>query len=93
MKLTLTIELKVPDEIGDNQAEIDQRIFDSVVNYATCAHLRDAITWCGKAKVDTPEVDQTGKRIMDHHNLWADILGNAEWRVEIKEDEHNDQQE
>jgi uncharacterized protein YceK len=83
-KIKLTIEFEVPDEIGETQAEIEQNVFDDVVNHAICSHLEDASNWCCKAKVGTPEVDLAGKMIMDHHNLWADILRSSHWKIEIE---------
>lgn len=79
MKITLTIELELPDECeAQSDEELRQNLFDDVINYATCSHLEDALHWCAEAAKTS---NSTAQRISDHHGLWADICGNVKWSV------------
>jgi hypothetical protein len=77
MKVRLTIDIELPDVCAEaSDDELRQNLFDDMINYMTCCHLRDALTWTAKA-VKMP----TGQRIADHHSLWADICEKAEWSI------------
>jgi hypothetical protein len=86
MKITLTIELDLPDSIdlveGAETASLGQLLFDSYVNYVTVSHLVDAQKWCVKARLGSESEDPGAKLIYHYHNTWADICQNATWKFE-----------
>jgi hypothetical protein len=70
VKVVVSYEFELP--IAETEAfkqypedAVKQIVFDGLTNYVVCAHLRDATKWCNK--------DET---IFNHHNFWADLLGN-----------------
>jgi hypothetical protein len=77
MKITLTIELDIPDECSEwSDGEIAQNVFDTYVAYVPKKHIQDVTQWIVEhAKTGNP----TAKIIADHHELWYDITKNPKW--------------
>lgn len=86
MKVTLTIELELPDDTplveGYERAALGQLLFNSYVNYAACSHLKDALKWCATSGKN--EADICAKQIYKHHDLWGDICAKAKWDFEVE---------
>ena len=90
-KVTITMTIDVPgyDDYKndpDAPAYLQQNLFDDVVNYNTCAHLQDALKWCVEAQGDG-SMATNANLIMEHHNLWADIMKKSEWSFTVEDDD------
>ncbi len=85
MKVTLTIELDLPDDVpsfeGHSRASMGQLLYDSYVNYATCRHLEDAVKWCVKSGNNAEDI--AAKHIYEHHKQWGDICAKAKWDFKV----------
>lgn len=82
MQVELNIKLDLPDNCQDmSQAELEQLLFDTYVNFVTTRHCIDAVKWCAKAKVGTEQEDVVAKKIFEHHELWADLSSQATWSL------------
>lgn len=81
MKVTLTIELELPDSITSDEAQ--EAIGYHYINYVSVKHASDAVEWCAKAKPDSPNEDAGAKVIYLHHDMWGDICSNAKWSISI----------
>ncbi len=77
MKVTLTIELDLPDDIpvikGHEDESLSQLVFDEYVNYVARSHAKQAIQW--EAKSNTI--------LAAHHNTWGDICSAAKWSIKL----------
>jgi hypothetical protein len=80
MKVTLTIELNLPDAISKlTDGELGQVLFDNYVNYVTKCHAIDAVKWYAKAKVGSESEDEVGKHIYERHDAWIDYTEQPSW--------------
>tara|TARA_Y100000310_G_C20622404_1_gene784087 strand:+ start:302 stop:565 length:264 start_codon:yes stop_codon:yes gene_type:complete len=85
MKVKLNIEIELPDEFSDySHAEMQQLLFDEYVNTVACSHLRDAVEWCGEARVGTADEDSNKKIIYEHHQAWGKICTQATFDFEME---------
>lgn len=76
MKIQLTIELDIPDEMKEySLPELQQWVFDGYVNYVTVSHYKDALTWMAE-----PASVIQAKIALNHTN-WGDWANNAKWSV------------
>jgi hypothetical protein len=86
MKVKLTIELELPDDVPELTEQgrngLSQLLFDSYVNYVTCKHWEDARHWCAKGKVGSDNEDLSAKLIYQYHNTWGHICRDAKWDFE-----------
>jgi len=87
MKVKLIIEIEMPDEtpaaLEEYCESMGQLLFDDYINYATCAHLEDAMTWCAKGKIGSDSEDLAAKLIYQHHRTWGKICQSAKWDFEV----------
>jgi hypothetical protein len=82
MQVELNIKLDLPENCQNmSQAELEQLVFDTYVNFVTKRHSIDAMQWCAKAKVGTENEDVIARRIFEHHELWADLSAQATWSL------------
>lgn len=82
MKLILEIELDVADSLKEHsEAELQQLIFDTYIQYVTVQHYLDAFYWGSKAKIGTTEEDLPAKMISEFHTTWGDIAEKAKWSL------------
>ena len=83
MKLKISAVIDIPDEVlleGEYRlGSAIQLVFDDVTNYATVAHLRDAVQWCARAKDDE---SSSAHGIFKHHQYWGKLLGELDWNYE-----------
>lgn len=86
MKVKLTIELELPDDVPEltehGRDGLSQLLFDSYINYATCKHFQDSVTWCAKGKVGSDNEDPRAKLIYQYHDNWGHICSNVKWDFE-----------
>lgn len=76
MKIQLTIELDIPDELKEyTLPELQQWVFDGYVNYVTVSHYKDALTWLA-----SPESITKAEHVNTHKG-WAEWAGKAQWSV------------
>lgn len=85
MKVTLMIELELPDDTfvvpGHENESLVQLLFDDYVNYVTATHYQDALKWCVRAKLDSDNEDAEAKAIYLHHDRWGNICSKAKWTM------------
>jgi len=80
MKVTLTIELNLPDDASKlTDAELRELLFEEYVNYVTKCHAIDASNWCAKAKVGSENEDKMGKQIYERHSAWMNYTDLPYW--------------
>ena len=85
MKVTLTIELDLPDEMQEwSDEELAQVLFDEYVNYVPAGHIYDACKWsanAGKAEREgKSELEIIGaKHIATNAQQWYDITKDQRW--------------
>jgi hypothetical protein len=88
MKVTLTIELELPDDTpvieGHEFVGLNQLVFDRFVNYAACSHLSDSFSWYSK-HLANPN-DANAKGIYEYHKQWSGICSNATWSMTVNRD-------
>lgn len=76
MKIQLTIELDIPDEIKEyTLPELQQWVFDGYVNYVTVSHYKDALTWMAQP------TSITQAEIVQNHDNWGNWANTAKWSV------------
>jgi len=87
MKIRLELEIDVPFLEGISDDEISQNVFDDIINFCTCQHLdraMNAIVEKSKAeKVNEEQMAMNWSAIIDHHNLWADIMREANGKIVV----------
>src|SRR5208283_4309444 len=80
VKVKVIWELELPFDDNDEVYKFDakglviQTVFDDLVNYAICSHLKDACHWLSKSKEDEKSTEYI---IYKHHDFWADLLSDA----------------
>jgi hypothetical protein len=77
MKVKLTIELDVPDNIILSEENLEKMIYDNYINYVTKAHRIDVMK--SLKKIDE---SVTALKIYDIHNNWVNISEKAIWKFE-----------
>jgi hypothetical protein len=87
MKVTLTIELALPDDtpviLDAYEESLPQLVFDAYVNFTTCSHADAAVQWCAKGKIGSDNEDSSAKQIYQYHNTWRDICRAAKWSMVV----------
>lgn len=74
MKITLTVELDLPDDMAEwPDPELRQLLFDSYTNYVPLQHLNDSLHWMGKFQSSNADL------IADEHKKWYDITKQPKW--------------
>lgn len=81
MKVTLTLELDIPDIEGYSDEELAQLIFDDYTNFNTCKHMEAAIDWCIRSE-KAPQ-DVSAKMIYEHHKLWSEICRKVKGKITV----------
>ena len=78
MKVRLTIDLELPDELsGFSKPELDQLLFDAYINYITCAHYEDALN-----RIERGHINDTAESIVDYHKQWGRTSKPVNWSYE-----------
>jgi hypothetical protein len=91
MKVRLTIDLALPDELTDfSDGELSQFLFDVYTNFVVVQHLSEAVEWCARAKVGTDNEEPTAKRIFDYHRQAGKYTNPVTWRYERLDSESHD---
>ncbi len=82
MKIKIETIVEIPDDQlfpdiphdqlpkGALEGQAKQIIFDSITNFATCAHLVKTLEYTNKHKV-----------LAQFHNNWADVCGSLKWKM------------
>ena len=84
MKVRLTIDLDLPDELTDYpDAELSQFLFDVYTNFVVVQHLSEALKWCA---YQNPETDTTARRIFQYHREAGKYTKPVTWRYERLEE-------
>lgn len=75
MKITLTVELDLPDDMAEwPDAELCQVLFESYINYVTCQHIEESMHWT----IQSVE-DRNAILIAENHKQWYNIAKQAKW--------------
>lgn len=90
MKVRLTMEIELPDEMmgGDeeytdeeNLSYVHQLLFDNLTNFAVCKHIIERMEWlCRDAS--SPEVRDA---IIQGHKQWQEILNKAQETMRLEQ--------
>lgn len=80
-KITLTIELEIPNVENWTDGELSQLIFDEYINHATCSHYEDATHWMAESGKREKEGKDTfaANQIAKMHQTWGEICSKAKW--------------
>ena len=77
-KVKVEMTLDVPFE--GTQAEVEQLMFDTVINYVNTRHLMDAIRYLSKDH----------EKLYEHHALWGDIatkmVDSGQYKITVVEE-------
>lgn len=82
MKVELKLMLDIPETTLSN-AELEDAVYTAIVHHARMDHLKLAIDAIIAGKVETPDEDPRYRVLMNHHNIWADILEQPEWKITL----------
>lgn len=80
MKVTLAIDLDIPDELVSDLPDpfLRELLFDEYINYAALAHIEDSMEWAIIANNDNGTYFDP-KSIADRHKMWFNIARNSQW--------------
>ncbi len=81
MKVRLTIELNLPNEMTIHEA--NQEVFDGFVNFAICRHIQSRVDALCEKPISSDGVDYQRIRA-DYHKEWSKIIRDGERNMKLE---------
>lgn len=83
-KTVLNVELNFPESYAScSKAEMQQIIFNMLVNFVCIKHAEDAVTWCEKSNMGNDNEKESARWIFEYHKNWREICARTPFEIEF----------